>query len=309
MRTLITGYNGFLGSNLARHVTPCDDHSKVVGLVREQNHKTQTKRKFNTVIYGDILDIELLKRIISDYEISTIYHLAAQSIVKIAHANPANTFASNITGTINVLEAVRQVNPKCKVVIASSDKAYGVQDTLPYVETMDVRPDGPYATSKACADLIAQSYHKEYGLNINIVRCANIYGPDLNMSRIIPNTITRILRGEKPEIYGNVLHYKREMIHVDDVCRAYQIIAEKGVPGDIYNIGDDDVITVNSLIIMICELLGYEGNVQHLEKDFIEIPFQYLSADKLKALGWEKKIGIQEGLKKTIDWYAARLRN
>jgi len=306
MRTLITGYNGFVGSNLASWITPCDDPTKVVGLVRELNHKSQRRIKGNTIIYGDILDIELLKRIIADYEISTIYHLAAQSIVKIAHANPDNTFASNITGTISVLEAVRQVNPKCKVVIASSDKAYGVQDTLPYIETMDVRPDGPYATSKACADLIAQSYHKEYGLNINIVRCANIYGGDLNMSRIIPNTISRIKQGLKPQVYSGVLGYKREIIHVDDVCRAYQIIEEKGVPGEVYNIGDADCVTVQETIEMICKVMNVPVDMDIIQKDFIEIPEQYLSADKLRALGWEKKVFQWEGIEKTVQWYLAR---
>lgn len=301
MRTLITGINGFIGSALAAHaITSGHD---VVGLIRDINHKS--KPQSATIIKGDITDIELLKRIIADYEITTIFHLAAQSIVKIAHTNPVNTFASNINGTINVIEAARQVNKKCKIVIASSDKAYGVHDTLPYVETMDVRPDGPYATSKACADLIAQSYAKEYGMDINIVRCANVYGGgDMNMSRIIPNTITRILKGLKPVVYSGVLQFKREFIHVDDVCRAYLTIAERGQPGEIYNVGDEQVYTIDEILQKIYTLTDYKGDVTVVNRHFTEIPYQYLSATKLKGLGWRPQVDITIGLSKSIEYYA-----
>jgi len=306
MNILLTGINGFVGSSLAVHLH--EAKHQVVGLVRDINHKTKKEYLSNcTIIRGDILNIELIKRIIADYEIGTIYHLAAQSIVKIAHANPVNTYASNITGTINILEAVRQVNQNCKVVIASSDKAYGVHDELPYTENMDVRPDGPYATSKSCADLIAQSYHKEYGIDINIVRCANIYGAgDLNLSRIIPNTITRILKKQEPQVYMGVLQFKRELIHVDDVCRAYMTIAEKGEPGHIYNIGDNEFYTVFDTVKMICSLMNVPPDLELIDRPFTEIPFQYLSSEKLKALGWEKRVGISEGLESTIKWYAGR---
>lgn len=274
----------------------------MVGITRDRNHKT--KPTASTIIMGDILDRELLKRVIADYEITTIFHLAAQSIVKIAYANPVNTFESNVMGTLNVLEAARQVNLSCKIVIASSDKAYGRHDDLPYRETMDVRPDGPYATSKACADLIAQSYHKEYGLNVNIIRCANIYGFDPNTSRIIPNTILRILQGKRPIAFQSVLSYKRELIHVDDVCRAYLTVAEKGKPGEIYNIGDEECYTVKETIEKICTLMNVPFEIDIVNKPFTEIPFQYLSAKKLKALGWKKQVNITEGLKQAIACYS-----
>jgi len=243
---LITGINGFIGSHLAVYLKE-DNH--VIGLVREFNHKTKDNYlKGCTLIQGDIMNLELLKRIINDYEIETVFHLAAQSIVKLANTNPKDAYLSNVIGTVNVLESVRQINPKIKVVCASSDKAYGVHEDLPYLETMDVRAGDPYSTSKACGDLVAQSYAKTYGLNVNIVRSANVYGYDLNLSRIIPSTITRILKGQKPLMYSGVVNFKREFIHVHDVCAAYNIISEVGEPGEAYNIGDDQFHTIGEVV-------------------------------------------------------------
>ena len=304
MRVLITGSNGFLGAHLAE--MELSRGNEVVGIIRDYNHKTRFDILDRCVIIGgDILNFDLVKRVLADYEIERVYHVAAQSIVKIANRNPVSCFENNVLGTVNVLEAVRQVNPKIKVVIASSDKAYGTHEVLPYTEDMKLKPDDPYATSKACADLIGQCYYKTYGLNVNVVRCANIFGADMNTSRIIPNTINRILRGEKPQIYSGVLKYQREFIHVSDVCEAYRVVANKGVPGEVYNIGDSEVFTVEEIVNRICRLMDYEGGIDIIGKDFIEIPNQYLSAEKLKALGWEKKMMLTEGLIQTINWYSA----
>ncbi len=301
MNVLITGINGFIGSHLAVYLKK--DHH-VIGLVREFNHKTKDNYlKGFTLVQGDVMNLELLKRIINDYEIDTVFHLAAQSIVKLANTNPKDAYLSNVIGTVNVLEAVRQINPKIKVVCASSDKAYGVHEELPYLETMDLRAGDPYSTSKACGDLVAQSYAQTYGMNINIVRSANVYGYDLNLSRIIPNTITRILKGQKPVLYSGVANFKREFIHVHDVCFAYGTIAEDGKPGEAYNIGDDDFHTMKDVIIRICEIMEAPPEIEIIERPFKEIPFQYLSADKLKALGWIKTIELRKGLEMTIDEY------
>lgn len=302
MRVAIFGANGFIGSHLAE--MELDKGNEVVAMIRDFNHKSRHDILDKCIIIsGDIMFFDLVKRLIADYEIERIYHVAAQSIVKIANKNPVNCFESNIMGTVNILEAVRQINPKIKTVIASSDKAFGVHETLPYTEDMALKPEDPYATSKACADLIAQSYHKTYGLNVNIVRCANVYGADMNLSRIIPNTITRILNGQKPQIYSGVLNYKREFIHVLDVCNAYGTVADKGVPGEVYNIGDAECFTVEEVVKRICRLMDYEGDIEIIGKDFLEIPFQYLSAEKLKSLGWNKQIQLSEGLSQTIAWY------
>ena len=300
---LITGINGFVGSSLAER--EIKNGNNVIGIIRDKNKKTQ-KDIINkcTVIIGDIQDGELIDRVISDYEIDLIYHIAAMSIVKIANKNPLNCYKSNIIGTINILESVRKINPKIKIVIASSDKSYGTHDKLPYTEDMKLQPDDPYSTSKACADLIAQSYHKTYDMNINVIRCANIYGPrDMNLSRIIPNTILKILKNEKPQIYSGVLDFKREFLFIEDVCDAYVLLAKMGEPGEIYNIGDIEFYTIKDVVEKISNIMNFKKGYDIIEKDFLEIPFQYMSANKLKKLGWEKRHTFEEGLKKTIEWY------
>jgi CDP-glucose 4,6-dehydratase len=305
-KTLITGTNGFLASRLIDFCT-----GEVHGISRYDNHKTVPGKKVITH-YGDILDIEFVKRILSDNGITTIYHLAAQSIVRIANGNPLNCFHSNVIGTLNILESVRQINPKIKVVIASSDKAYGEHETLPYKEDFALKAGDPYSTSKACGDLIAQSYSKTYGLNVNIVRSANIYGAgDMNLSRIIPNTITRILRVEKPVIYSGVMQFKREFIYVDDVCRAYQVLTENGVPGEAYNVGADregHVLRVGDIVEKICQLMNWNEGVEIVEKSFPEIPTQYLCSDKIKKLGWQEQVPMSEGLRLAIDFYTNKFK-
>ena len=300
---LITGINGFVGGSLAEKELSMGNN--VIGIVRDINNKTQPDILNRcTVIRGDILDADLVDRVVGDYEVDVIYHLAALSIVRIADKNPLNCYKSNILGTVNVLEAVRKINSKIKIVIASSDKSYGTHDKLPYTEDMKLQPDDPYATSKACADLIAQSYFKTYGLNVNVIRCANIYGlRDMNLSRLIPNTILKILAGKKPQIYSGVLHFKREFLFIEDVCEAYHLLSTKGEAGEIYNIGDDEFVTIQEAVEHISEILNFNGEYEIIEKDFLEIPFQYMSADKLKSLGWSKSHSFKEGLIKTIDWY------
>jgi len=300
---LITGINGFVGGSLAEKELSMGNN--IIGIVRDINNKTQPDILDRcTVIRGDILDADLVDRVVGDYEIDIIYHLAALSIVRIADKNPLNCYKSNIIGTVNVLEAVRKINPKIKIVIASSDKSYGTHDKLPYTEDMKLQPDDPYATSKACADLIAQSYFKTYGLNVNVIRCANIYGlRDMNLSRLIPNTILKILAGKKPQIYSGVLHFKREFLFIEDVCEAYHILSNKGKAGEIYNIGDDEFITIQEAVELISEILEFNEGYEIIEKDFLEIPFQYMSANKLKALGWDKTYSFKSGLIKTIEWY------
>jgi len=304
---LVTGINGFVGSSIAQR--ELDRGNNVIGIVRDKNKKSQLDVLNKcTIIYGDINDTNLVDRVVSDYEIDLIYHMAAMSIVRIANKNPMNCYMSNIVGTINILDAVRKINPTIKVVMASSDKSYGIHDKLPYTEDMKLQPDDPYSTSKACSDLIAQSYNKTYGLNINVIRCANIYGPrDMNLSRIIPNTVRKIMVNKQPQIYSGVLNFKREFVFIDDVVDAYLLMAKSGVPGEIYNIGDNEFYTIKDVVEIISELMKYGDGYSIMKKDFIEIPFQYMSADKLKKLGWNKTHTFKDGLKKTIEWYKNKL--
>ena len=305
MKILITGIDGFLAHRLSSHVFDCENPNTVFGTYRETNHKSRTNH-YATRLQCDLSDLEGLKRIISDYEIQLIYHLAAQSIVRIANSNPLYCFKNNVIGTANVLEVVRQINPSIKVVCASSDKAYGEHTQLPYTEDMALQAGDPYSTSKACGDLIAQSYAKTYGLNVNIIRSANIYGPkDMNHSRIIPNTILRIKQKWKPQIYSGVMEFMREFIYIDDVCRAYQTVAQHGVKGEAYNVGTGDAFRVGGVIQKICDLMEWTEGIEVIEKSFPEITTQYLSSDKIKSLGWTPQVSIEEGLNKTIAWYSA----
>ena len=300
-RTLITGTNGFVATRL---IDFCGENT--FGISRSDNHKTEKKA---STFYGSILDLEFLKRAISESEPDIIYHLAAQSIVRIANANPLYCLQDNIIGTANVLEAARQVNPKIKIIITSSDKCYGEHTTLPYLETFSLNAGDPYSTSKACADLVAQSYHKTYGLDVTIVRSANIYGGgDMNLSRLIPNTITKILNKQKPVIYSGVMDYKREFIFVDDVCEAYKFLSENGKPGEAYNVGTGEVYRVGYLIETICKQMNWNEGIEIVEKSFPEIKKQYLSSEKINNLGWEAKTSLSQGLEKAIDWYVKKFK-
>ncbi len=299
-RTLITGTNGFLANRFVEL-----SQGEVFGISRSDNHKAEKKC---TTFYGSILDLEFLKRVISEIEPEVVYHLAAQSIVRIANTNPRYCFEDNIMGTVNVLEAVRQVNKSIKCIVASSDKSYGDDTSLPYYETTSLKAGDPYSTSKACGDLVAQSYAKTYHLNVSIVRSANIYGNDMNLSRIIPNTITRILNNKKPVIYSGTMAFKREFIYVDDVCEGYKLLSEKGKPGEAYNIGSGEVYKVGDMINMICEIMNWKGGVDVVEKSFPEIETQYLSCGKLKGLGWQPQVNLKEGLQRTIKFYENKFK-
>lgn len=300
---LITGLQGFVGSNLALDRLAKGDH--VVGIVRDKNHKTREDvLSMCSVIQGNIDDPATVDHALSYYEIDTVFHLAANSIVKVGVSDPLSNFRTNVMGTVNVLDGVRRIRPKAKVVVASSDKAYGSHKELPYREDMKLIPEDPYSTSKACTDMISQSFAKTYGLNINTVRCSNIFGPgDMNTSRLIPNSVLRILRGERPQIYSGVLSYRREMIYVGDACHAYSLLVEKGEPGEIYNIGINQFHTIEEIVNIIMRLMSADGSVDVIQKDFPEIPFQWMDGSKLATLGWAPATSFEEGLLHTIEWY------
>ena len=302
---LITGIQGFVGSNLAKMEVASGNH--VIGIVRDKNHKTRPEVLDTcSIIRGSIDDPAVVDHAISYYEVDVVYHLAANSIVKVGVANPLANYRTNVMGTVHVLDAVRRIAPHAKVVVASSDKAYGSHDKMPYTEDMKLIAEDPYSTSKACTDLISQSFAKTYGLNVNTVRCSNIYGPgDMNTSRLIPNSILRILRGEKPMVYSGVMQYRRELIYVDDVCRAYQLLCEIGQPGEIYNIGINSFVTIADVVDRISRMMGSNGFAV-VEKDFPEIPHQWMDGSKIMSLGWTAQVGFDDGLARTINWYVDR---
>ena len=302
---LITGLNGFAGSALASRLLETRPDVRIVGLVKDKNFKSRRDVLDRcSVVYGDLCDKEAVRYAMSRYEIDTVFHLAAVTILRQSVMDPSSCYQVNIMGTVNVLESARQVGVK-KVVSISSDKAYGTYEKLPYVEDMPVQasPDS-YSTSKACMDLISQSYASTYGLNVSILRAGNKYGPgDLNLSRLIPRSILRCLEGAAPQLYNGVGQYKREFMFIDDVVDAYLCVAERGEPGEAYNVGGSGYQTVFDTVNKICQLTGFEGKPDVVDVDFKEIKEQYLDSSKIERLGWKCKHNIDQGLAKTVDWY------
>jgi len=308
---LVTGCTGFLGSYLVRELL--ERGANITGVVRDlvadsSLFANDDDKKIN-MIRGSIEDLQLLERVIGEYEIETVFHIAAQALVGIAYTNPISTFKSNIEGTWNILDACRR-SPKIKqIIVASSDKAYGDQEKLPYDENMPLQGKYPYDVSKSCADLLAQSYYQTYKLPVCITRCGNLYGGgDLNFSRIIPQTIKSIINGKRPEIRSEGT-FIRDYFYVEDAVLAYLLLAEKMDEGNIYgeafNFSNEIRLTVLEIVDIILGLMNSDLHPVILNQAQCEIKHQCLSAVKAKKLlNWEPKYSIEEGLEKTIKWYS-----
>ena len=262
-----------------------------------------------SVVNGQVQDIAVLERLLGEYEVSTVFHLAAQSQVGVANRNPASTFETNVAGTWAVLEAVRRSPTVRQVIVASSDKAYGSAERLPYTEDMPLRPVHPYDVSKACADLIATSYAVSYGLRVSVTRCGNIFGPgDLNWERLIPGTIRSILIGERPVIRsdGSMV---RDYLYVADAARAYLRLAEAlegdaSLGGKAFNFSLEQPCSVLDVVEGLQAAAGttLEPDIRSTASN--EIPAQMLSASLARSvLGWEPTVTLDEAFSATIRWY------
>ena len=254
-------------------------------------------------------DRDTLERALGEFEIDTVFHLAAQAIVTIANRNPVSTFETNIAGTWNLLEASRRSPKVRQIVIASSDKAYGDQENLPYHENTPLQGQHPYDVSKSAADLIAHSYAKSYDLPVTITRCGNFYGGgDLNWNRIIPDTIRSVLRGQRPVIRSDG-EYTRDYFYVEDSVAANMLLAEKladkpELKGEAFNFSNEIQVTVSQIVQRILDLMGSDLQPDVRNEVSNEIRHQYLSAAKARQmLGWTPLYTLEEGLQKTIDWY------
>lgn len=307
---LVTGANGFLGSWLTEKLV--ESNAEVVALIRDQlplsKFNSEIKDKV-IIVNGSLEDYELIERSLNEHEIDTCFHLGAQTIVGIAERTPLSTFESNIKGTWNVLEAVRRLDTVDRLVIASSDKAYGSSDKLPYSEDDYLHGLHPYDVSKTCADMLSQAYHNTYGLPLAIARCGNIYGGgDLNFSRIIPGTIKAAIFNENPVLRSDGT-YLRDYVYVGDVVDAYMILAENldkdNVKGQAFNIGTETPISVLELVDKILPLCGKSNLTPVVKNETVyEIKKQYLSCEKIRnTLGWKYKYNLDNGLKETISWY------
>jgi CDP-glucose 4,6-dehydratase len=303
---LITGISGFVGSAAAEYFLA--QGYNVVGLVKDKNHKTRPEIQAKcSIIYGDIRDKECLRYILSKYEIDKVLHLAAQPIVRICNNDPYTAYETNVMGTLNLLESIRNLKtrPK-KIIVMTSDKAYGAAP-VPYKEDTPLAVADSYCTSKLCQDVIAQSYAKTYDLPICVVRAGNLYGPgDLNLSRLIPNNILQLLRGENATLYSGVANYKREFIYIDNIVNAYDVLFQHGQTGEAYNVGDNRPYKILDVITTIKDKINPTLKVEITEKEFNEIEEQYLDATKLQKLGWTNFVNLSEGLDRTIAWFKNR---
>lgn len=306
----VTGGTGFLGSYLVKKLV--NYGANVTILVRDyipqSNVYVGEEYKKINVVNGMLEDYSLMERILGEYEIDTVFHLAAQAIVGVANRNPLGTFISNIEGTWNILEAARRSPLIKQVIVASSDKAYGEQEKLPYDESMPLQGKHPYDVSKSCADLIAQTYYETYKLPVCITRCGNLYGGgDLNFNRIIPQSIQSILYDKSPVIRSDG-SFIRDYFYVEDAVEAYINLAEKvqelNLGGQAFNFSNEIQLTVLELIDKILKIMGSDLKPVILNQGSNEIKHQYLSAKKAREiLGWNAKYTIDEGLSKTVEWY------
>ncbi len=310
-RVLVTGCTGLLGSWLTAELVA--NGANVVGLIRDTVAQSQLIRSGTlsqiNVIHGDISDYELLERGIAEYEIDTIFHLAAQTIVGIANRAPLSTFETNIKGTWVLLEAARRNPTVERIVVASSDKAYGSHANLPYSEKAPLQGQHPYDVSKSCADLITQAYAHTYELKVSITRCANLYGGgDLNWNRIVPGTMRSVLRGERPIVRSDGT-LKRDYIYVKDAVRGYLMVAENidrdEVQGQAFNFGVDSPLKAIDMINSIIKLSEHPDlQPVILNQAQNEIQDQYLSSKKaVKMLGWKPQFPLESSLMETLDWY------
>jgi len=318
----VTGASGLVGSWLVEALLARG--AQVVALVRDwvpQSRLLQSGEEWSKHVIqvrGDLTDQALLERTLGEYEIKTVFHLAAQTIVGVANRNPIGTFESNIQGTWTLLEACRR-SPLMmhggQVVVASSDKAYGEQKELPYTEATPLDAINPYDVSKACGDWIARCYAKTYGVPVATTRCGNFYGGgDLNWNRLIPGTIRSVLQGERPVIRSNG-EYVRDYFYVEDGALAYLHLAERMMAepdrfnGEAFNFSNELQHTVLQLVDELQAVMGTDLALDIRNEAKNEIPHQYLSAQKAREwLHWQPHFTLRQGLEKTVAWYQSFLQ-
>ena len=308
---LVTGATGLLGGWIVKALVELG--ADVVCLVRDWVPQSETVRSGMLervkVARGDVRDQAVLERVLNEFEIDTVLHLAAQTIVGTANRNPVSTFETNVAGTWAMLEAARRCPAVKQIVLASSDKAYGDHADLPYTEAMPLQGRHIYDASKSCADLVAQSFARVYGVPLAITRCGNFYGGgDLNWNRIVPGTIRSVLRGERPVIRSDG-SFIRDYIYAEDAVGAYLLLAEKlarspKLRGEAFNFSNESQISVRDLVAKILGQMGSKLKPVVRNEAGNEIRHQYLSAAKARrVLGWKPGFTLDTGLRRTIAWY------
>lgn len=315
-RVLVTGATGMVGAWLTRWLVDAGAHT--VAFISDTDPQSELIRSGYidriAVMNGRLENYDDIERAINNQEVDSIFHLGAQPIVGAADRSPRHTFESNIQGTWNLLDSARVLNGLVqRIVVASSDKAYGTQPVLPYTEDMSLNGDHPYEVSKSCTDLISTTYARTYGLPVTIARCGNIYGGgDLNWNRIVPGTFRSLLRGEQPVLRSDGT-FIRDYLHVDDIVSAYLLLGESTdnpeLAGQGFNFSDESPLTVMQVYNAICEAAGKpDAKPKILNAAAGEIKDQYLDSTKAHdVLGWHATVGLSDGLSKSFDWYKSLL--
>jgi CDP-glucose 4,6-dehydratase len=310
-RVFVTGCTGLVGSQTVRLLL--ERGARVVGLVRDHVPGSKLVREGLDqqidIVHGAVEDLPIVERALNEYEIETVIHLAAQTIVGTANRNPLSTFETNIKGTWSVLEAARRCGTNPQVIVASSDKAYGDQPELPYFETSPLAARYPYDVSKACADMLAVSYHQTFNLAVCVTRCGNFYGGgDLNMSRLVPGTIRAVLSGQRPVIRSDGT-FLRDYFYVKDGAAAYLHLAEclarePALAGNAFNFSTEKPLSVLQLVQRILHVMDSDLSPDVRNEATNEIKHQYLSAEKARTLlRWKPLYDLDAALRETIDWY------
>lgn len=301
MRTVfVTGAAGFVGAALTAKLKA--DGAHVVSLVRDW-----TRAPSGTIVRGDVTDLGTCRRVLADYEVDTVYHLAAQSIVSACAEDPLTALEVAVMGTARLLQAVREAARPIRVIVSTSDKVYGAAPS-PYTEDTPLDARHAYEVSKACQDLVARMFDANYDVDVQVLRAVNIYGPgDPNETRLIPRTARRLLRGELPLLHAGAGEMRRQYLYIDDMVRALRTLAERGRPGEAYCAGSLEapmsVLEVMQAMTASVGLTWADPEVRGRDARFCEIGSQQVQDDKIRALGWTPQICFQEGLRRTLDWY------
>ncbi len=297
---LVTGASGFVGRALVNSLL-ADGH-RVVSLVRDWTEAPQ-----GTIVRGDVTDFELCRRVIADYEIGTIYHLAAQAIVSACAEDPVTALDVAVMGTSRLLQAVRESQRPIRVIVSTSDKVYGSAPS-PYDEQTPLDARHAYEVSKSCQDQVARMFFHNYGADVRVARAVNIYGPgDPNESRLIPQTAMRLLRGQPPLLHAGAAGMKRQYVYIDDLVDALQTICDRGAAGEAYCVGSPDApMSVLDVMRVMSECAGVpfaEPEVKKRDARFHEIAQQSVCDDKLRTLGWMPRVSFKDGIQKTLESY------
>ena len=315
MNYLVTGGTGFLGSHLVKRLVTLKNNVTVVSTsIRDKTSLKALNVDLNKInlVKGDVRDFDFLRKLFNEYEFDYIYHLGAISEVRKCQNDAKLAYDVNVGGTINILECIRLYGNIKGVAISSSDKAYG-DGNVPYVETQSLNGRGIYEASKSCTDIIARSYYSNFDIPVVVTRCSNLFGSaDANFSRLIPNTIKRLINGDSPIIWEGVKDSTREFIYVEDAVDAYLSLMKNidKTKGQAFNIGGGIIKSIEEVVLMIIDKINPNIEVRYVKKDFPEITHQYLDSSKIiNTIGWQPKINFDTGIDLTIDFYKEYYKN